>query len=215
MGFSSKDFTYYLLEGDSKDNTREVIESYRPTHNLFLLIDQSTTQVGSVVSGERFANLSRIGNLVLNSAKAGNDDLILWMESDLIPQQNMLKELIKWTQDINWNNTLAIAPVPTFDWNGFHQFYDTWAFEGSEGEKWGNQDLMGLMSYRNRLRPMNSIGSCALLNGKLLRKYNIDFGTGCFPELCQQGRRFGLKIYCDTMIKIAHPSQNYFNNRLI
>jgi len=209
------DLVFFLLEGNSKDNTKEVIKSYQDKLNINLLEEQSTTNVGSIVSQERFKNLSRIGNLVLNKAKELNPKYILWMESDLVPPPNMLSELLSWTKEHSWNKTFCISPVPTFDINGQHQFYDTWAFEGSGGEKWNNLDLFKILSSKQRLRPMRSIGSCALINGELLTKYNLDFGEGCFPELCHQARTFGLSIYCDTSVKISHPSLNYISNRLI
>lgn len=215
------DLEFFLLEGGSKDDTYQVLSEYGLGSKLFtdksiqiFKQEEDNTNVASIISEDRFKRLSKIGNKLLNAAKKSDNKYIFWMESDLIPPQNLLCNLLKWTEEEQWGKTLAIAPIPTFDWNGKHQFYDTWAFEGSKGEKWNNLDLYKLMDYKERLRPMNSIGSCALMNAELMRKYDIDFGEGCFPELCKQGRQYGLNIYCDLAIKIAHPSMYYLNNRM-
>lgn len=222
QNINKDDLEFFLLEGGSKDDTYKVLSEYGFASKLFsnksiqiFQQEEENTNVASVVSEDRFKKLSKIGNKVLNAAKKSDNKYIFWMESDLIPPQNLLTELLSYTRENQWNKTLAIAPIPTFDWNGQHQFYDTWAFEGSKGEKWNNLDLFKLITYKDRLRPMNSIGSCALINAELLRKYDIDFGEGCFPELCKQGRQYGLNIYCDVGLKIAHPSNSYLNGRMI
>lgn len=213
-----KDFIFSLLEGGSKDGTLASIHQWKENivSKVHLIEDEVVnTNVASTVSADRFKNLSRIGNKVLNQAKDFNTKYIFWQESDLIIGENLLHRLLAFTEEEPWQNTLAIAPVPMFSWQGQDLFYDTWAFEGSKGEKWGNPDLYKLMCYQDELRPMKSIGSCALLNAELLRKYNIDFGEGCFPELCKQGKSFGLNIYCDTGSMIKHPSEHYIEGRMV
>lgn len=211
-------FKFSLLEGGSKDGTLASIRQWKEniTSDVYLIEDEVVnTNVASTISANRFKNLSRIGNNVLNQAKDLNTKFIFWQESDLIIPDNLLSRLLSFTRENQWNHTLAIAPVPMFNWQGQDLFYDTWAFEGSKGEKWGNPDLYKLMCYHEELRPMKSIGSCALLNAELLIKYNIDFGEGCFPELCKQGKSFGLNIYCDTGSMVKHPSDFYIENRLV
>lgn len=219
-GIHKERFKFFLLEGNSKDNTYENLLQYKENNLKYQFELEKFNidgEVASVVSQNRFSRLSKIGNKLLEKAKEDGRRFIFWMESDLIPPKDLMIRLFKWMMALRrkWHNTLAISPIPIFNWQGKKQFYDTWAFEGNFGEKWQNQDLDHIIHYREILRPMNSIGSCAILNADLLRKFNINFGEGCFPELCRQGKSHGLDIYCDTSLEIKHPSKEYVNGRMI
>lgn len=205
---------YYLLEGDSRDNSYEVLQQYSKQYPIHLtkLEIPNNTPVSSAGTDERRKVLSEVGNACLKPA-VQEQDLVLWMESDLIPTKDMLYQLLERKSELNWDKTLAISPVAAIKIYNQECFYDGWAFEGINGEKWGLNDLQRFKNYNASLRPMKAIGSCALLNGKVLREENFDFSDGCFPKMCQIGREKGYRIYCDLLATIFHPSQFCLNNR--
>jgi hypothetical protein len=211
---------YYLVEGGSKDDTWDSLLDWQrqlPNVNLFKH-EPTGAEVASVVSEERFKNLSATGNVVLRAARDDGHDFVFWMESDLIPQQRLLAGLLDEPRvypDIFWPNVFAVAPVPVFYRGSQKVFYDTWAFEGMNGQKWGNDDLRDLTNVLSRHRPMRSVGSCALLNGKLLRELNADFGEGCFPHLCKTGVDARRAVELDVTLEVTHPCSALVAGRLV
>jgi len=206
---------YYLVEGNSRDDTwdklRQYSDIYQDRVNLFKH-DVVGSDVASIVSETRFRNLSVTANVAFRAARDSGAEYVLWVESDFIlrPETHVLHKLMNFTYSWAWGMALGIVPVPVFG----NMFYDTWAFEGLNGEKWSNNDLDKLLKLGTYV-PLKSAGSCMLMNGDNLRQYNLDFGTGCFPSLCRQAREHKLTIDCDTTCLIYHPSEYYLNGRLI
>lgn len=211
--------TYFLLEGDSRDETRAHLEKRSAELNGRVTIISHNVggrPPASIATQDRFLALSEVGNACLRPAVASGAGHIFWMESDLVPDPGLLKGLLEITRNpIVWNNTLGVAPLAVIEPGGQRLFYDTWAFEGENGEKWDNFSLAALASYPRRYRPMRAVGSCVLLNGQALRKHNLDFGTGCFPALCRSGREVGLDVYCDTTLEVKHPCNVFLENRWV
>jgi hypothetical protein len=218
-GLAGVDPTLFLLEGDSKDDTWDALCRYRDARpgrvHLTKHEVKNAPAIASIVSEDRWRTLSEVGNVVLRQARDSGADVVYWTESDLLPAEGLLSSLLEHTKTPRWESTLAVAPLPVFQNGRVKHFYDTWAFEGINREKWWNHDLEKLRAYPARLRPMRSIGSCAILNGHLLRKFNLDFGTGCFPALCNAGRDNGLSIYCDVTLEIQHPCTRNIAGRLV
>lgn len=207
---------YFLLEGDSKDNTFDKLKEYSLKYPVNLIKYEviNNSEVSSAGSDDRRKILSEVGNVCLKPA-VEKCDYILWMESDLIPYKSMLNQLIDSSQRVNWDKTLGISPVAIIKINKIDCFYDGWAFEGINGEKWGLNDLGKFRNHYALLKEMKTIGSCCLLNGKLLRENNIDFSDGCFPKMCKTARDKGYPVYCNIKCDIYHPSQACINRRWI
>lgn len=222
--FCGKRLSYFLVEGNSQDNTWEVLNYYcdvftrrMQTVKLFKQEVQGSS-VASIVSEARFKNLSAIGNTVLRAARDSDCDDVFWVESDFYLPRYVLNKLLYAKEQEWWDTCLGVCPIPFFK----HHFYDTWAFEGINGERWGNNDLDAVAGQMpdgskplGRYRQMRSFGSCALLNGDNLRRHGLDFRDGCFPALCAAGREAGLSLWCDTGCGIEHPSARNINGRLV
>lgn len=210
---------YFLLEGDSTDDTWDVLCKYRDAMPGRVSLTKRTVgnskHVASVECNIRFRQLSEIGNVVLRQARDSGSGLVFWIESDLVPQNGLLRRLMESVSQPWWNETLAVAPLAVFRSSGRMLHYDTWGMTGIRGEKWGNGDLDRMANYGGRYRPMSSVGSCALMNAYNLRAHDLDFGEGCFPELCRRGRNAGLKLWCDTEVSVRHPSTELVASRLI
>ena len=212
--------TYYVAEGGSTDNTREVLGRWRILLDPGRLYIRTSppppnVEVASVVSETRFKHLSACGNIPLREARDDDFTHILWMESDLVPPSDLIPALFEHAETPEWADTLAVAPVPIFQQDGRDRFYDTWAFRDLLGRPWGNDDLAWFRNNPLGFVPVSSVGSCVLLNGTLLREHGIDFQEGCFPALCAAGRKAGLNIYVDTTIEVQHPCSQLVNGRLI
>lgn len=213
-GVSQSQLKFFLVEGNSRDDTRAKLGEWKDIlGDRVTILDHEVhgSAVSSIESEARFRNLSAVGNTALRAARDSGCKYILWVESDFIVPHDLLARLLETASP--W--TLAMAPVPVFYQNGRKQFYDTWAFRGAGGQRWTNDDLPSLLGGSLRFLPMSSIGSCALLNGDSLREYNLDFGEGCFPELCRRGREHGLLVQCDLTLEIEHPCSVNLNGRLV
>lgn len=218
-GIVREDLVFFLLEGDSLDDTWPTLLHYRRINpDLDIRLFRKSVPgpgVKSVVMKERFDNLSEIGNTIVRPARE-ECDLILWCESDLLPPKNLLHELLKATEQEWWNDTLAVAPIPVINCYGSHKLmYDSWGFVDIDGKQYHNSPPEVFTKGKPKYLPMNSIGSCAILNGKRMREFGLDFGTYCFRALCDAGREKGLKIFADTELIIYHPGNLIVEGRWI
>ena len=211
------EFEFFLLEGDSKDDTFQKIEQYTKYYDIHLIKHDLGGRPPSSDGGDdRRKILSEVGNICLDMALKSDNNYILWSESDLIPVNNMLGTLLSTIKnDINWDETVALAPIAIIRFRGMDSFYDGWAYEGIDGEKWSLHDLQKFLDYPSNNRPMKSIGCTALLNAKILRKNNINFADGCFPKLCTTSIEKGYKVFCNLNSAIRHPSSACIQNRWI
>jgi cellulose synthase/poly-beta-1,6-N-acetylglucosamine synthase-like glycosyltransferase len=217
-GVDISEFGYFLVEGNSTDTTWESLcdHAYWNAPRVKLHRHEvSGSEVASVVSEQRFANLSAVANTALRAARDSGAKYVLWVESDFIVPPDLLSKLLNATRSDQWGDCLGVAPVPVFYNGGRKWFYDTWGFEGQYGRRWGNNELAELVGGSKQYLQLKSFGSCALLNGEALRAHNLDFGTGCFPALCEAGRRAGLFLACDKTVEILHPSEAYVAGRLV
>jgi GT2 family glycosyltransferase len=208
--------SYYLVEGNSADRTSGWLKRHQrrlfPREIRLFHHHVTGSGVASVVSDTRFRNLSAVGNTVLRPARDSGADFVLWIESDFIISDDLLKTLLEATERPDWKDTLGVCPVPLAG----DQFYDTWAFQGLDGRWWSGGEAEFFKTYPDRYLPLATAGSCILFNGSALRAHDLDFGeAGCLPGLCGGGQAAGLKLLCDTSIVIQHPNTENVGGRLI
>lgn len=209
IGFENLDI--YCLEGHSHDNTySRLLEYNNQLDNVHVYKDDGpSVEVCSNERPERFAALSRIGNLALS-----NIDLtqpythVLWVESDLIVEPNVIQELVTQSLEHYLEETI-IAPITKIQTGNKTLFYDTWGFRDLNGKRWTNYHYPTSGQHM-----MSSIGSCALIDITLIRK-NLNFGEGCFVELCRRASNMGATIIADCDISVYHPSNRLIRGRWI
>ena len=206
---------FFLIEGDSTDNTvvaleREGYLAGLDGHEVTLLTHEvGGGRVESSVDEVRFANLSKCGNIALNAAKASGCEYIFWVESDFVIQDSQLinKLIARLSEN---SDSLAISPVPTYETR--NEFYDTFVFKTDEGGAFGpSMEPFSGSSLMN----LSAFGSCGLMRASLLVKHDLDFGSRCFMGLCERAHNLGMSIYCDPTLKIYHPSQINIAGRLV
>lgn len=207
-------FNLVLLENGSKDNTNEVIlENIKNNKNAtFIKLCENLTNipVGSNERKERFINLSKIGNVIIETAKQIDSDYIFWIESDLLlPDESTIYNLLqKIEEDENIGIVAPIIFIKNLD-NNIH-FYDTWAYQSEDKTIWTDRYPYNevYISSNERYIKMNSIGSCCLMKSKHME--NVNFGKNCFRELCAKMKGEQKQIILDTKTVIWHPSDNGF-----
>jgi hypothetical protein len=215
QGVDAGRLSFFLVEGNSADDTWARLADWRavlgPDRMTLLKHDVTGSAVASVESQARFRNLSAVGNTALRAARDSGAKYVLWLESDFLIPGDLVARLLGSAGP----GFFCVAPVPVFYKDGRKQFYDTWAFEGPNGQRWGNHDLDRLLGVRAQLRPMRSVGSCVLLDGDLMREFSLDCGEGCLPALCRAAGGRHLPIQCDLTLEIEHPCTVNLNGRLV
>jgi len=200
----------YAIEGHSTDDTFDRLNRLKNEFpNLYVFKDEGeAVQVASNENPDRFLALSRIGNQILSKVDLSkNYDYLLWVESDLVIPPNLIERLIETSKKYPAPN--IIAPSAQILADGFVLFYDTWGFRYPGGKRWTNY-----IFPRDGRFIMDSIGSCALIDMDLMRK-GLNFGTGCFVQLCNTARTWGATIVADCYTTIYHPSNSFIEGRWV
>lgn len=210
--------SYFLVEGNSQDDTAVALAEWAtrlaPRVNLFTH-EVSGSHVVSRVDEVRFRNLSAIANTAFQPARDSGADLVLWVESDFILPDGWMGQLLDATKSPWWREALGVCPLPIFHRGGPPLFYDTWAFEGTNGKKWANEEVPSAPPGERYL-PLRAAGSCILFRGDALRAGSYEFrDSGCLPGVCREAVASGLKLFCDTTVRIHHPSSENVGGRLV
>lgn len=203
-----------VSEGDSKDNTLEVLQHEQKCRTNLKLIQMggSNLAVQSTGSSERIKELSRLANTVLEEIQ--DADYVLWSESDLIwPNEHLILSLLNSFNEVD--KLGIVAPLILLE-NDWRIFYDTYIFRSLNDELWQNRHpwIYDFYEY-DKYIPMNSVGSCTLIKGWLIRD-GARFGDTGFVDLCQYVRNLGLKVMANKSIIIYHPNKNgYIEGRRV
>jgi hypothetical protein len=188
------------LVSKSEDDTYDQVIEHEDDHNLTVLYDEEPSEIHSIVSTTRFKKLSRLGNMVLDAAK-DDCDAILWIESDIIIDNPYLISELCGGYIIN-KDVGAISPMV---WLG-QLFYDTLAFRDLSGKCWSAYyPYCSNYLQHKEFIPASSVGSCSLIQGRLIRN-GLNFGDGCFMELCRKIRNYGCQILVMKNSSVRHPN---------
>jgi hypothetical protein len=205
----------YCLEGHSSDNTYAELERFKhliaPTGNLILNKDiGDSVEVCSVENKARFAAMSRIGNLALSKVDLTKPYThLLWVESDLILEHTVIDMLIQRSNTLGRPSIVAPITKIKDKYSTRTMFYDTWGFRNLDGSRWTNY-----VFPKSGQHLMSSIGSCALIDMSLIRN-GLNFGDGCFVELCKRATDIGATIMADCDISVYHPSNAFVKGRWV
>lgn len=208
-----KNITVVGMEGNSVDNTMEKLQEYVdmfPNVHIYNQTNEYDT-VASIENDNRLKGLSRVGDMLISKVLQIEDlDYVLWIESDLIFDISLIKDLLFAASHYTQRDCI-IAPMIYLDKKGI--FYDTWGFRELDGTRWTERHRERV-ALTNPLKEMSSIGSCALIDANLLR-CGVRFGQGAFVELCERARHIGGKVYVDVNTKVYHPGSHNLNKRWV
>lgn len=193
-------FRVVAVEGDSTDNTRGqlVLDCQRHNLNLSLVTCSHGQRVfGSTEEPDRLAALSQVGNAILSGVNE-SDDILIYVESDLLWSGRVMIELISRAMD----GCDVVAPLI---FAGEH-FYDTFVFRGLDGERFAP-----FLPYHKYLSlseslpvEVESAGSCLVMKAEVARKCRMNDGRALLG-FCRDVREKGYHIFVDPTQRIYHP----------
>lgn len=170
--------------------------------------------------GDRLATLSAAGDVALDAVR-GDDDLVLWHESDLFSDDDIAERLMTavekpaaigawpWLshcpgrQDLGLpgrHRTLLPEPI----------FYDTWGYR-KDGVRFGNQPPHHQCFTLDRPFRLDSVGSVVLIDAAYIRRGARMRGNG-LVGLCADIRRMGGEVWCDPRVPVVQPTELWVFN---
>lgn len=192
-------------EGDSSDDSYGYLLERAPSGLEYELLEVShgNTVYKSIESPDRFAQLSRIWNLMLAQLRE-DDDTIILVESDLIWSPFDIAWLIQTSLTCN-----AIAAGWVFLRDRGEWFYDTWAYR-KDGKRFTHVPPY-FHPYDDRSAPIDrgvveidSAGSCLVFPAEIGRKVSVP-AENELVGFCDRAREYGYSVLLDTRATIRHP----------
>ncbi len=201
-----KDYLYFsLVEGDSKDNTLEVLQQYFCNNNSVVTqLNSNLPHYGSEVNSERFKILTAAANKTLDVAIEKWDDIewFLWLESDLIFEPSLLNDLITSASKLN---SKFVSPM-IFNWSSKEWFYDTYAFIELETKEQFFNGYPYHSKFRDVPMKMHSVGSAMLIHADIIKAGARWHSERAIIDLCNDARNLGYEIWVDPSIVVYHPT---------
>ena len=136
-------FDYYIIENNSKDDTRKILKSFMETKSeksKLLLFNKHTDykNIGTGKNHDRLVNLTNIRNKLVNSITPLDSEWSLFIDSNIyfkveilkdmfsiIPKENNIGMIIPYTQQLFIPNVHKLnLTKPTL----LNHFYDTFSF---------------------------------------------------------------------------------------
>ena len=208
LDYPSQDLSFAIIEGNSKDNSWQILLDFAAKHERVWLKQIVAEEVASAGREDeikrRSARLGALRNCLINEALK-DEEYVFWLDSDLVDfPASLLRDLLKANVDI-------VAPYVMIE--GHDSFYDTLAFR-KDGLKFAPtpgylQTSTGAMfwSFPNTVFEVDSVGTCMLVSARIYRD-----GTR-FPEndpeseqvgFCNLAKKSGFKISTDPRVKVFH-----------
>ena len=174
-------------EGDSVDNTRSELAiqanaSCLPIH--FVECSHGGRVFGSTEEPDRLAALSTVLNAIVTGVEE-EDDLFFYVEQDLLWEPQALRDLI-----VRHYEADVLAPLVMAG----ECFYDVWGFR-LNGDRFSPffPFHRRLDHVSGRVLEVDSIGSCALMSGRVAREIRVQNGNA-FVGWCEAAKAAGYRI---------------------
>jgi len=210
----------YAVEGDSVNNTTEMIRNSAQGHNVTVNISHhhhGYPNWGSIESSERMGALTGVMKTLMASVDPSEVDVCQYVESDLIWDRETIGKLIGHVKD----SLLVYNPIKLgltfFDIlspliMAGENFYDVWAFRDQDGNRFGPfppfcKYLAGAWDgnyMETDPLEVNSVGSCLAFRSELARNVIVE-GEECLVSWCNSARKQGYKIAVDPTLIVRHP----------
>ena len=176
-------------EGDSTDNTREVLATGAAYHRLpieILRCDHGGPVFGSTEHPERMTALSKVGNAIFDAVRH-EDDALVYIENDLTWKAETIRQLVN--AAVNYTGYDVIAPMVMAS----TAFYDIWGFRGLDGERFSPFAPYHPSYKSNEVFEVASVGSCLVMRGHVARLCRIR-NDYCLVGWCEDARSKGFRI---------------------
>jgi len=196
-----------LAEGDSTDGTFEQLQERTTALQAegvaceLIQVSHGGPEYGSVDKAERWRNISRVCNALLDLVQP-DDDMLIYVESDLIWEPATMLQLLH-----NASLTGVGVAVPMCFLDGTRQFYDIWGHRRNslnfqphapfhpDLETWRGATLLG----------MDSAGSCLVMLADVARRSRFDPADQGIVGWCASIRSLGQGIWLDPSVTVVHP----------
>ncbi len=192
-----------IAEGDSVDDTWDMLRMHQAleeyvhvTPPRLIKYDLAGQKFGSVNVPQRWANIARTWNMLLDEIQNEPFDVFIYVEADLIWQPETMLALIA---DLAYVD--AVAPMSMHQ-SGY--FYDTW------GHRAGGLNFSNNPPYHPRLpdvKPgqlmqLDSAGSCKVMRAKVARQCRLAESDAMMGHDIYKN---GFSLWLDPEQKVIHP----------
>lgn len=173
-----------LLEGDSTDNTYELLNSYLKDYQHILLKRDKGKIYGSVVSEKRFKQLADLWN-ELFSLVPDNIEYVCFVESDLIWGAVDLEFLLELCEDYKFVCPLVVQQ---------NRFYDIWAYRYTKTEHFDGD----LYQLPTQITEIYSAGSFLVMTSEIAKRNKVS-SKNAIVGFCEGENLFCVPVY------VQHP----------
>lgn len=196
--------TLSICEGDSTDGTYEFIKS-RETHllnngvilNLYQF-NHNGLKYGSVNNPDRWANIARTWNYMLDALPKHNNEACIYMESDLIFTPDVIQRLVSGLSKYD-----AIAPMSmTSTGKGKFRFYDIWGHRRNEIHFTTHYPYHPEFDLYDDYMPINSAGSCVAMKPEVLSRCRLSLVDAMIGHDIV---KYGYTFVLDKLSRVIHP----------
>jgi len=203
LDYPAENIRIFCIEGDSKDNTWQLLTDWVLSDKRVKLIRYDTGQpkYPSTVNPDRFRHLSKVFNTCLASSLAdGWADYVCLIPSDVIFGPDLLKGLLQHNKDI-------ISPMY---WTGDHpngsRFYDIWGYKDLEGIPFPPRSFAWYQTEFPTDGPvqLQTTGGVMLSRREVLEAGCRYTETDVDHGLCWTATEKGYTIWCDPQTHIIH-----------
>jgi len=184
---------FFLVEGDSKNNTFDMLRAKAGDDKRFKVIKNDTglPQMGSTVHETRFKCLTRTANPTIADIAELDYDYFWYIDSDLLYSPGIVNALMSAKRDV-------IAPIIMAG----EAFYDIWAYRNMDGKSVGPHTHWIVDSQPIRL---SSVGGCVMIKHEFIRRGARMTETESIVGLCEESSRLGAEVWMDTTSVVFHP----------
>jgi hypothetical protein len=185
-------------EGDSKDNTRQLLYQILTEYQLPHEIPDAShgfPWYGSIVHPDRFKSKARADNATLSRVKP-TDDIVVFIEADLLYEADVMVKCINHVKA----GVDVLAPLIFAGKN----FYDIWAFE-KDGVGFGPFEPWHHALVPTGLTEIDSAGSCLVMKAEIPRRFKVPEEEE-WRSFCKLIRKNGYHIYTTPELRINHPA---------
>jgi hypothetical protein len=203
-------FRLVMSEGDSTDQTRPELVTYMEAAPFGVTLVNGETgskrQHGSVTTRARLSQCAYAANRALAQVNA-DDDIAIYVESDIIWQPEALYALAKKVYDLEVDgHPTIVAPIPFLNHaSGSKLFYDTWGFRLPGQPEFSIRATGPYPWAKDRSVIMDSVGTCLAMPGWVARSHRMT-DAEAVVGLCRAARAMGVDVVADGSLEVEHPA---------